>query len=91
MTIEIALLISVISLGATVYNTIMNARTRTKADEKQITTIIVKLETIQTAITEIKTTMYRHQEDITNLQNRVTIVEQSVKSAHKRLDELCRN
>lgn len=89
--IEIALLISAVSLGATLYNTIANARTRTKADGEQITTIIVKLETIQTAITEIKTVMCRHQDDITKLQNRVTIVEESVKTAHKRLDALCKN
>ena len=89
--IEIALLISAVSLGATLYNTIANARTRTKADGEQITTIIVKLENIQTTITEIKAVMCRHQDDITKLQERVAIIEGTVKSAHERLDRLCKN
>lgn len=51
-----------------------------------MTTVIVKLEAIGTGVSEIKSDIRNIKSDVQELRDRVIIVEQSVKSAHKRLD-----
>ena len=53
-----------------------------------MTTVIVTLENIQGGIAEIKNDIKSANEDIRGLDLRVTAVEQSIKSAHNRIDEL---
>lgn len=59
MTIEVAILISGLSLAFAIYQGIANIRRNQKADDKneasQLTTVIVKLDHIVTCVTEIKT------------------------------------
>ena len=65
-------------------------RNKTKDDKEQssqLTTMIVKLENISTTCTEIKNELFNVKEEMKEHAKRLTIVEQSVKSAHRRLDE----
>jgi chromosome segregation ATPase len=92
MTIEVALLISGVSLAFGVYtglsNMKRNQRTDTKQDTAELTTVIVKLENIGTGITEIKSEMNNVKNDIKETRERLIEVEASTKQAHKRLDSL---
>lgn len=90
MSIEIALLISCVTLAFGIYQGISNMK-RSKAfddkkDASELTTVIVKLETIGVGVSEIKSDMRNIKNDIIDLRERVTIVEQSCKSSHHRMD-----
>lgn len=90
MTIEVALLISGVSLAFGIYQGVCNLKRNKTTDDKkeatQMTTVIVKLESIGTGVSEIKSDMRNIKEDIVDLRERMVIVEQSVKSAHHRID-----
>ena len=92
MTVEIALLISGASLAFAIYQGIANMkRNRTsddKSDATEMTTVIVKLESIGVGVTEIKSDMKNIRADLQELRERVVVVEQSAKSAHHRIDDL---
>lgn len=92
MTIEIALLISAASLGFGIYQGVSNLKRNKATDDKkdatEMTTVIVKLESIGTGVTEIKSDMRNIREDIQDLRERVVVVEQSTKSAHHRIDSI---
>jgi len=92
VTIEIALLISGVSLAFGIYQGVANMRRNNKKDDQhdamQLTTVIVKLETIGAGITEIKTEMQSLKNDIKDSRERLIKVEESAKQAHKRLDSL---
>ena len=91
MTVEVSLLISVVSVGFAIFSGIMAIRRNHKTDDqeeaKQNTVIIVKLENIADDVKEIKENIKGLDERIQQLDRRVTIVEQSTKSAHNRMDE----
>ena len=93
MTVEIALVISFCSFAFAVYSGIANLKRNQKTDDQkdatQMTTVIVKLENISAGITEIKSEKASMKNDINGLNTRLVVVEQSAKSAHKRLDEIC--
>lgn len=90
MSIEVALLTSIIAVGCSVVSTILNIRRNNATDNKkqatEMTTVIVKLETISNGITEIKSDIRNIKSDVQELRDRLIIVEQSTKSAHRRLD-----
>jgi len=90
MTVEVAVLISGISLAFGIYSGFSNLKRNDRADAKndasQLTTVIVKLESIGTGITEIKSEMGNVKNDIKESRERIVKVEESAKSAHKRLD-----
>lgn len=90
MTIEVALLISGISLAFAIFSGISNLKRNQKADDKneasQLTTVIVKLENIGNGITEIKGEMSNVKNDIKESRERIIKVEESAKQAHKRMD-----
>ena len=92
MTIEVALLISGVSLAFGIYQGITNIRRNNKKDNQneaaQLTTVIVKLENISIGITEIKSEMSNLKSDIKESRERLIKVEESVKQAHKRIDEI---
>ena len=92
MTVEIALLISFVSVAFAVYAGIKNLSRNSKKDNAeevtQMATLVVKLENIATGISEIKSDIRSVKTEVSDLRDRLTIVEQSVKSAHKRLDDL---
>lgn len=89
-TIEITLLISVVSVFAAI---IFSGR-KDKRDQnaeiiekaKQDAKIETKLDDIGSDVKDIKYDMTAMKKDMTALSDRVLVVEQSSKSAHKRLD-----
>lgn len=91
MTIEVALLISGISLAFGIYSGISNLKRNNKQDTReeaaQLTTVIVKLENLGTGIAEIKNELAGIKNDTRELRDRIIAVEQSTKQAHKRIDE----
>ena len=92
MTIEVALLISGVSVAFGIFAGISNLRRNQKLDDKrdatEMTTVIVKLENISNGITEIKSEINNVKNDIKEDRERIIRVEESVKQAHKRLDAL---
>ena len=92
MTVEVALLISGVSLAFALYQGITNMKRNKTQDDKQdasqLTTVIVKLENIGEGVNEIKSDMRNIKEDVQELRERVVAVEQSAKSAHHRVDLL---
>lgn len=90
MTIEAALLISGISVTFGIYqgvsNLKRNERTEAKNDASELTTVIVKLENIGDGIKEIKSELGNIKQDINDITVRLVKVEESSKSAHKRMD-----
>ena len=90
MTIEAALLVSGISVTFGIYqgvsNLKRNERTEAKNDASELTTVIVKLENIGDGIKEIKSELGNIKQDINDITVRLVKVEESSKSAHKRLD-----
>lgn len=94
MTFEIstAIVISVLSLSFSVYMGLKgNKRTDSKDLEERVksdTRINMKLDNISTTMTELKTEITSIRDVVTNHNERLIKVEQSVKSAHHRLDFL---
>ncbi|MCX7817538.1 MAG: hypothetical protein N2317_08555 [Syntrophales bacterium] len=90
MTIEVAILISSVSVAFAIYQGMTNMKRNQKADDRseasQLTTVIIKLENIGTGVTEIKKEMSILQKDIKDDHERIVKVEESAKSAHRRLD-----
>lgn len=83
MTIEVALVISALSLAFGIYTGISNLRRNNKNDAKsesaQLTTVIVKLENIGNDIKEVKSDLREVKDDIKDHSNRLVAVEQQIK------------
>lgn len=63
-----------------------NLKGDTKSDTSEMTTVIVKLESISENVKEVKNDIKDVKGEIDSMRERITIVEQSTKSAHKRID-----
>lgn len=89
LTIEVALVISMISVFFGVYQAVINIRRSqshdVKADTTQMTTLIVKLESISAGIAELKNEMGCIKNDIKHDNDRLTRVEENVKSIQYRV------
>lgn len=87
MTIEIALVISAVSLAFSIFQIVSNSRRNAKSDVKtdttQLTTVIVKLENIGNDINEIKTDIRDVKDDIRNHSERLIRLEQQMKVLNK--------
>ena len=83
MTIEIAVVISLLSLLFSicfgVANLKRNNKNDAKMDQSQLTTVIVKLENIGNDITEMKGDLRDVKEDLKNHSERLVKVEQQIK------------
>lgn len=92
MTIEVALLLTGVSVCAAVYFGICAKRRNDKADARQdnttMTTVMVKLETIGAGVNEIKADIRNVREDVNATRERLIVCEQSTKQAHKRIDDM---
>ena len=90
--VEFGYLISALSLIVAIIVAVTNIRRNTSADDKQqsaeMTTVIVKLENINTGINEIKADVRNVKSEVQELRERIVVVEQSAKSLHKRVDSL---
>jgi septation ring formation regulator EzrA len=94
MTIELTILVSVVSVCFAIY---FGMRTQQRGDRAaaqketaDMTTVVVKLENIATGITEIKSELRNVKDDVKENRERLIKVEASAKQAHKRLDTLDR-
>lgn len=92
MQIDVPTLISFLSLCVAGISVVVTMkRNKSKEDRQEaseMTTLIVKLENINNGVNEIKSDMRNMRNDIQDLRDRLIITEQSVKSAHHRLDTL---
>jgi archaellum component FlaC len=88
MTLEITQLVSILSFLVAAFALARNLKLDTKSDQTELTTVIVKLETINENIKDVKADMKDVKDDIDKIRERLIAVEQSVKSAHKRIDGL---
>ena len=90
MTIEVTVLISAVSVAFAIFFGLKsNRRNDVKDIEERATrdaTIIVKLDSISDDVKAIKDDISNINKKVESIDRRVTIVEQSAKSAHKRLD-----
>ena len=95
MTVEVALLLSGVSVSAALYFGIRNVKRNDEKDLKeetaQVTTVIVKLETLLTLMTEVKAELGGVKEDVKEYLERLIRCEESVKQVSKRLDVYERN
>ena len=81
----LSLIFAVYSGGASIKRSYKKEVSRESAD---LTMVIVKLEDISAGITEIKADLSNVKGDIKELTERLIIAEESVKLAHRRIDEL---
>ena len=90
--VELGYLISILSLIVASIVGFTNLRRNSSADDKkqsaEMTTVIVKLENINTGINEIKADVRNVKSEVQELRERIVVVEQSTKSLHKRVDEI---
>ena len=94
MTIEVALLISLVSVAVSVFFGLKNNR---RTDEKDIADRIardtrtdMKLDEISADVKEVKETVKNIQNDVKDHEGRIVKLEASYKAEHKRLDEVFR-
>lgn len=94
MTIEIstAIIISVLSLGFSVFMGMKNSKRTDKKDiEERVrenTRINMKLDNINSTTQDIKSELSSVRTDIQKHNDKIIILEQSCKQEHKRIDEL---
>lgn len=90
MSVELALTVSIVSVAFSVYFGMKNSkRTDTKDIEERVkrdTIVNTKLDEIGNNVKNIKDDVSTVRQDIQNIDKRLIIVEQSVKSAHHRID-----
>ncbi len=87
---DFGIVISVLSLIVAAVVGFTNVKRNQSADNRQaaaeMTTVIVKLEAINTSVTEIKADVRNQRADMQELRDKVITVEQSCKAAHHRID-----
>lgn len=87
MTVEVAMLISFVSVAWGIYQGVLNLKRNqindTKNDTAQLTTIIVKLENIGDDISEIKNDMGNVKHDMKDMNARLIKAEQQLKVLNK--------
>lgn len=92
MQIDTSFLIAVLSLCLSAVVGLSGLRRNTKHDDKQDASnqaaVLVKLETITNTLAEVKADTRSTRDDMQMIRERLTIVEQSVKSAHHRIDTI---
>jgi len=89
---EIGIIISIISLVVAAIVGFTNIKRNQHADNRQaaaeMTTVIVKLETLNNNVTEMKTELRSLGTNYQEIREKLIILEQSTKSAHRRIDTL---
>lgn len=92
MTVELSIIISCVSVAFAIFfglsNARRDARRDTQEDTTQLTTVIIKLESITNICTEIKSDLSNVKADVKDITERLVVVEQSLKSAWKQINEI---
>ena len=90
MKIDLSAWLPVAALAATIVFGVLTAKRNAKQDTQsavsQLTTIGVKLDNIAISLAELKADMNNLKGDMKDITERLVIVEQSCKTAHKRID-----
>lgn len=88
MTIEIMTVITIFSIGVNVYLGFLNARRNKTSDDKmdatQIATVIVKLDSIESSVNDIKADNKTFRLDIQDIRERLVKVEQKVQELEQK-------
>lgn len=94
MSIEVALAISILSVFFAIFFGALNMRRNQKADDKReqsdMTTVIVKLESISADTNEIKNDIKSVKADVRHNSESIIRIDESLKSAWKQINELQR-
>lgn len=92
MTIELTILISIISVAFAIY---FGLKSNRRSDVKEIeeraannAKVNMKLDTISTTVNDIKYDISATKKEVRELTERVVQIEQSAKSAHHRIDRI---
>lgn len=92
VTIDVSLVISLLSVGFAIFAGVTNMKRNKEHDDKkesaELTTVIVKLENINSDTKDIKNELRSIRTEVGDLRERVTIAEQAAKSLHKRVDKI---
>lgn len=88
MQIEYAILASVVSVAIAIFSFMRTMKKDSSEDASQMTTVLVKLENIQQGINDLKADVSSIKNDIKELDHRLTIEEESLKSAWKQISLL---
>ena len=86
MQIEYAILRSIIPLALSLLTFSRTQKKDAASDASQMTTVIVKLESIQQGIGELKNDVGSMKQELKDMDHRLTIAEQSLKAAWKQID-----
>jgi septal ring factor EnvC (AmiA/AmiB activator) len=92
MTIEVALLLSFLSIFFAIFFGAISMRRNQKADDKReqsdMTTVIVKLESISSDTNEIKNDIKSLKSDVRHNSESIVRLDESLKSAWRRINEI---
>ncbi|MGM0217637.1 hypothetical protein [Enterococcus sp. AZ126] len=92
MKIEIMVLLTVASICASIYFGLVNYRRNQKSEDKkeaaEATGMLVDLRNINNGVTRIENDLKTIREENKESRERLIIVEQSTKQAHRRIDKI---
>lgn len=88
MDINTGVLIALIGCIVGLAGWLRNHDSDNEKETSNMTTVIVKLENIRGSISDLKLDLKRTAEDLQSIDRRLTVVEESVKQAHERINEI---
>lgn len=88
MSINTGVLIALIGCIVGLAGWLRNHDTDNERETSNMTTVIVKLENIRGSISDLKLDLKRTAEDLQSIDRRLTVVEESTKQAHNRINEI---
>lgn len=88
MDVNTGVLIALIGCIVGLAGWLRNHDTDNEKETSNMTTVIVKLENIRGSISDLKLDLKRTAEDLQSIDRRLTVVEESTKQAHKRINEI---
>ena len=92
IAVEAGTIIAILSLIVAALVGFTNIKRNQSADNRQaateITTVIVKLDMINTSLAEMKADVRNQRVELQELRDKVITVEQACKSAHQRIDTI---
>lgn len=88
MDINSGVLIALIGCIVGLAGWLRNHDSDNEKETSNMTTVIVKLENIRGSISDLKLDLRRTAEDLQSFDRRLTVVEESTKQAHNRINEI---
>lgn len=88
MNVNTGILIALIGCIVGLAGWLRNHDSDNERETSNMTTVIVKLENIRGSISDLKLDLKRTAEDLQSIDRRLTVVEESTKQAHNRINEI---